>query len=279
MPVFYIPHGGGPWPFMNLPPHLDHGPNLRPFLENIRNTLPRQPKSILVISAHWEQKFPTLLDPRDSRHSLLFDYHGFPPETYEIEYPAPTAPQVTDKISSLLTKAGFGNVSRETNRGIDHGVFVPLKLMFPHANIPVAQLSLLADMDPDEHIRLGTAIAPLRDDDVLIVGSGMSYHNLRNLMSGIDVEETSDVFDSWLADSVTSDDPNEMKKRLTQWTSAPNAREAHPREEHLLPLMVCAGAAGSDRGSVSFSDRIMGAKVMAVEFGGRQEEEEEEDQC
>ena len=274
MPVVFIPHGGGPWPFMNLPPHLDHGPNLRPFLENIRHTLPQQPKSIVVISAHWEEGSPTLLDPPGSRHSLLFDYYGFPKDTYEIEYPTPTAPQLTEKISSLLTKAGFDNVSRETNRGIDHGVFVPLKLMFPDANIPIAQLSLLAGMNPEEHIRLGAAIAPLRDDDVLIVGSGMSYHNLRNLMSGNEVEETSDVFDSWLADSVTSDKPNEMKKRLTQWTSAPYARDAHPREEHLLPLMVCAGAAGPDRGKVTFSDRIMGAKVMAVEFSGHGGHEE-----
>jgi len=266
MPVLYIPHGGGPWPFMNLPPHLDHGPNLRPFLESLGNTLPQQPTSILVISAHWEQESPTVLDPTNDRHSLLYDYYGFPKSTYQIEYPAPTAPQLTQKISSLLSKAGYDDVSKEANRGIDHGVFVPLKLMFPDANIPIAQLSLLSNMDPEEHIQLGAAIASLRDDGVLIVGSGMSYHNLRNLMSG-NVDETSDMFDSWLADSVTSVDPNDVKKRLTQWADASGAREAHPREEHLLPLMVCAGAAGKDRGTITFSDRIMGAKVSSVRFG------------
>jgi aromatic ring-opening dioxygenase catalytic subunit (LigB family) len=195
---------------------------------------------------------------------LIYDYYGFPEHTYKIKYEAPGAPALAREIRELLTQAGIP-ARLDPQRGFDHGVFIPFKLIYPNADIPTVQLSLKAGLDPAAHIEIGRAIAPLREQGVLIVASGISYHNLRDF--GVDPNPASDRFDTWLAEAVSAPDPGLRNERLLQWKLAPAARNAHPREEHLIPLMVAAGAARDDLGYKVFTDRIMGATVSAFSFG------------
>lgn len=259
-PVLYLPHGGGPWPWMDAS-FGDHG-TLRPFLEGLQASLPQQPEAVLVVSAHWERAIPTLLDVEE--HSLYFDYGGFPAHTYELEWPVPTAPSVTARAAKLLLDAGW-QIGREPSRGLDHGVFVPLKLAWPEADIPVAQVSLLTSLDAADHVAMGQALEPLRDEGVLIIGSGMSYHNMRGLMTGSG-GDASEQFDTWMAEACALE-PEARGEALAAWEAVPAGRAAHPREEHLLPLMVCAGGGGEDAGAVVFRDRLMGAVVSGIRFG------------
>jgi aromatic ring-opening dioxygenase catalytic subunit (LigB family) len=198
---------------------------------------------------------------------MLFDYYGFPEHTYRLEYPAPGSPALAARVRALLAGAGIAS-DEDAARGFDHGVFVPFLLMFPEADIPVVQLSLRADHDPAAHLAIGRALAPLRDEGVLIVGSGMSYHNLRRFWStdANDVEAAR-AFDAWLASAVEAEDANVRDSELAAWANAPGARTAHPRSEHLLPLMVAAGAGGGDRGARTYSDRVFGKAISAFRFG------------
>jgi len=198
---------------------------------------------------------------------MLFDYYGFPDHTYRLDYPAPGSPVLASRVRALLSAAGIAS-DEDPARGYDHGVFVPFLLMFPGAEIPVVQLSLRADLDPAAHLAIGRALAPLRDEGVLIVGSGMSYHNLRRFWStdAHDVDAAR-AFDAWLADAVETHDAGEREARLVDWANAPGARTAHPRSEHLLPLMVVAGAGAADRAARTYSDRIFGKAVSGFRFG------------
>jgi aromatic ring-opening dioxygenase catalytic subunit (LigB family) len=232
------------------------------WLRGIDATLPEKPKALLVVSAHWEAALPTVLS--SAAPPLLYDYSGFPPHTYELKWPAPGAPELGARVRHLLSNAGFD--SREDGgRGFDHGVFVPLKVAYPEAQVPTLQLSLRSGLDAAEHLAIGGALAPLRDEGVFIVGSGMSYHNMRGFNSP-PARQHSLRFDAWLGNAV-ADESSKRNAALTSWTLAPSARESHPREEHLLPLMVAAGAAGSDRGKRVFQDEVMGVVVSAVQFG------------
>ncbi|MCA9596021.1 MAG: dioxygenase [Myxococcales bacterium] len=259
MPVVYLPHGGGPWPFVDFGLDARDVEQLAGYLRGLGGLA--QPKAVLVVSAHWETDVPTLMT--SERPPMLYDYYGFPPASYEIQWPAPGDPKLAARVQSLLREAGFGTAT-DSARGFDHGTFIPLKLVYPEANVPTVQLSMLASLDPAEHLKLGRALAPLREEGVLIVGSGMSFHNMR-LFRNPRAEEVSDTFDAWLTETVTLES-GERDRRLTEWEAAPGARAAHPREEHLLPLMVAAGAAGADLGAIAFSDRFMGARITAVHF-------------
>ena len=262
LPVYYIPHGGGPWPFMEWgPPFTGTWDRLDVYLRGLMADVGAMPRAILMISAHWEEGVPTVLDRRDSE--LLFDYSGFPPHTYELRYPAPGSPELAARVRELLAQKRFPCAS-DTHRGLDHGTFVPLMLVVPKADIPVVQLSLVAGLDPSVHVALGEALEPLRSEGVLIVGSGMSYHNLRALFSG--APQGSEAFDAWLEQAATAD-PARRADMLAHWADAPAARMAHPREEHLIPLMVAAGAAGLDGGKLTFRDRLMGAVTSGYRFG------------
>jgi aromatic ring-opening dioxygenase catalytic subunit (LigB family) len=216
----------------------------------------------LVISAHWEEAVPTVMSA--ARPPLLFDYYGFPKESYELTWPAPGDPHLAARVQQLLTAAGFASASNP-ERGFDHGTFVPFKLTYPDADIPTIQLSLKAGLDPAEHLSLGRALAPLRDEGVYILGSGMSFHNLRAFRDprAVTIAES---FDGWLQQTATAQ-ASERDRRLIQWTEAPMARLAHPREEHLLPLMVVAGAAGEDRGVLSYSGPVFGVRISGFHFG------------
>lgn len=261
LPTLFIPHGGGPCFFMDWDPP-DTWKRMAEYLRSMPGEVGARPKALLVISGHWEEKVATIQN--NPAPALLYDYYGFPPSTYEIKFPAPGAPEVSARVGELLKAAGIPHAYDNT-RGFDHGVFIPLKVAFPHADVSIVQLSLLASMDPAEHIRIGQALSPLRDEGVLIIGSGMSYHNMRGFMTA-KAETDSTRFDAWLARTVALDGPS-RDAGLTDWAHAPSARESHPREEHLLPLLVVAGAAGEDLGRQVFRDVVMGSVVSAVSFG------------
>lgn len=264
-PVVYLPHGGGPWPFVDV--GLGDPAELRSLADYLRglHALPAErPRAVLMISAHWEEPEPTVMTA--ARPPMLYDYYGFPPESYQITWPAPGNPELAARVRELLSARGIAS-GTSSDRGYDHGAFVPLKLTYPAADMPTVQLSLKAGLDPAAHLAIGRALAPLRDEGVFILGSGMSYHNLRAFFRpSTDVLAASTAFDNWLSDTVTLDAP-ERDGRLTRWASAPSARHAHPREEHLLPLMVIAGAAGNDRGRAAWQGPLMGTKISAYHFG------------
>ncbi|MDC0712558.1 class III extradiol ring-cleavage dioxygenase [Stigmatella sp. ncwal1] len=263
MPVVFLPHGGGPWPFVEMGIRDQAGFDaLVGYLQSVRQLPKLPPKALLVISAHWEEDVPTVMT--SERPPILYDYYGFPPESYEITWPAPGQPQVAARVQELLASAGF-KTAADSTRGFDHGTFIPLKLTYPAAEIPTVQLSLKRGLDPEEHLAMGRALAPLRDEGIFIVGSGMTFHDLRTMFtrSALGISET---FDAWLRETATLE-PKERDARLAQWTRAPGARQAHPREEHLLPLMVIAGAAGEERATVPYSSTFMGVRLSAYHFG------------
>lgn len=262
MPVAFIPHGGGPWPFVDLGfTNQQEFDGLVGYLQSVRALPKEPPKALLVVSAHWEEAVPTV--QTSERPPMLYDYYGFPPESYKIQWNAPGDPALAERVRSLLGAAGFSTAT-DAKRGYDHGTFVPLKLTYPNADVPAVQLSLQRDLDPATHLAMGRALAPLRDEGIFIVGSGMTYHNLRafNRSSAAAAE----AFDAWLRDAATAA-PEERARLLSEWTSAPMARAVHPREEHLIPLMVIAGAAGDDKGVVAYNGTFAGLRLSAYHYG------------
>jgi aromatic ring-opening dioxygenase catalytic subunit (LigB family) len=232
-------------------------------LRDLPATLPFRPKAVLMISAHWEEPAFTLMT--SARPPMLYDYYGFPPQTYEIVYPAPGEPALALRVRDLIGSAELP-VAFDAERGFDHGAFVPMAVAWPDASMPLLQLSLRMGLDPATHLALGHAVAPLRDEGVLIVGSGLSWHNLRAL--GPSARVPSRLFDDWLQRTVASP-AAERAERLLGWSQAPAARAAHPREEHLLPLMVAVGAAGDDPGSCPYREEDVygGVVVSSFRFG------------
>lgn len=265
-PTLFIPHGGGPCFFMDWTPP-DAWNQQRAFLARLSAGLPAPPKALLVISAHWEA--PVFTFQTHPAPGLLYDYHGFPPHTYRLSWPAPGAPALAERAADLLAAAGIG-AAFDGHRGFDHGVFVPLKIAFPEASVPCVQMSLEAGLDPEEHLAAGRALAPLRDDGVLLIGSGNSFHNMQALMAGMSGRArgvTGLDFDAWLSEAVTHPEPRERHRLLIAWASARGARHAHPSEEHLMPLHLVAGAAGADRGRKTLEDHVIGAVQSAYQFG------------
>ncbi|MCQ4295419.1 dioxygenase [Pseudomonas stutzeri] len=263
MPTLFVPHGAGPCFFMEWNPRNAWDATAG-FLKGVGASLPARPKAIVLISGHWLQ--PTFNTTSAARPGLIYDYHGFPPHTYELRYPAPGDPQLAARIAALFEGAGLAS-QVDAQRGFDHGMFIPLKLMFPDADIPVVQLSLRSDLDPQAHIEAGRALRTLRNEGVLIVGSGMSFHNMRGY-GDPRFAPISDEFDSWLTTAVESA-PQQRDYALQHWAKAPAARLCHPprAEEHLLPLLVAAGAAGDSIGRKVFSDRVMHTTLSAYRFG------------
>ena len=261
LPTLFIPHGGGPCFFMDWPgdPHMwDH---MADFLRNLNATVGARPKAILIISGHWEEaEFTVGSNPQPS---LIYDYHGFPAHTYPLTHPAPGAPELAARVQNLLVEAGLP-AHLDTQRGWDHGVFIPLKVINPDADIPVVQLSMKKGLDPATHIRAGEALQALREEGVLIIGSGMSFHNMRGFSPAF--KEASEHFDDWLANMATQEEA-ERNTLLQHWEEAPNARQVQPHPDHLLPLMVAAGAAGADKGKRIFQDTVMNVVVSAIAFG------------
>ncbi len=263
MPVVFVPHGGGPWPFVDIGiGDQSETDALADYLRSVRAVPPRAPRAVLVISAHWEAPLPTVMSAEHP--PLLYDYYGFPAASYEITWPAPGDSELAGRVQELLAAEGF-ETARDAERGYDHGTFIPLKLTYPQADVPTVQLSLKSGLDPAEHLRIGRALAPLRDDDVFIIASGMTFHDLRAFRDPY-ARPAAEEFDAWLRQTVTAS-PEARDRGLERWDQAPSARQAHPREEHLLPLMVAAGAAGQDRGECAYNGTFAGLRLSAFHFG------------
>jgi 4,5-DOPA dioxygenase extradiol len=254
----YLSHGGGPLPLLGDEGH-------REMVENLKSiaSLIAKPSAIIVISAHWEEDKATITS--GATPELIYDYYGFPEESYEIKYPAPGDPALAQKIFELLKNKNI-KAALDENRGFDHGLFVPLQIMFPNADIPCVQVSLLNSLNPEKHIRLGEALTGLADDNVLIIGSGFSFHNLKAFFAPATEESQAmnEAFEQWLIDTCGSDDLSEVERmhRLINWEAAPAARYCHPREEHLLPLHVCYGFAKRAAKQV-FGFEVMGKRASA----------------
>lgn len=261
-PVVFCSHGGGPCFWMDWdPPELFHG--LRRYFENLPSRLPHRPAAIVVISAHWEENDFTL-QSADSPE-MIYDYFGFPAHTYNLKYPASGAPELAKRISQSLVEASIRH-GIDSKRGFDHGVYVPLLISYPQADIPVIQISLRKDLSPAAHFELGQALKPLRNEGVLIMGSGFSSHNLREIP---DRTGASQVFDQWLKQILCHSSPESRRQSLLNWSMAPQARRAHPREEHLMPLLVCAGAAEAESCHQTYSEKLptWNVQTSCFEFG------------
>lgn len=242
LPTYFISHGGGPWPWLKDDMPFDMS-TLEESLQRIPRELENAPRAILVVSAHWEE--PEFTVQTNPNPPMLYDYGGFPEFTYHISYPAPGSPAVAARVTDLLGAAGIA-ARQDGDRGFDHGVFAPLYAAYPDADVPILQLSLKAGYDPEEHLAAGRALAPLRDENVLIIGSGLSYHDLGKF--GPSGTHASREFDDWLAPTLTESAPALRTQALRDWDQAPSARAAHPMEDHLIPLMVAIGAAEDESG-------------------------------
>jgi aromatic ring-opening dioxygenase catalytic subunit (LigB family) len=261
LPTYFISHGGGPWPWMKN----EWGGmmnQLEASLKEIARELGEKPKAVLVISGHWEEREFTVM--ATAKPPMVYDYSGFPPHTYKVQYPAPGSPELAARIQALLTEAGIP-AKQDDRRGFDHGTFTPLVAMYPEADVPVIQLSLKHGYDPEAHLAVGRALAPLREEGVLIVGSGLSYHNLREMMNGQGAD-ASRRFDAWLQQALLETRPEDRSGKLKQWSSAPAARAAHPQEDHLIPLMVAVGAAEGDKAECVYHEETFFGHITASSF-------------
>ena len=258
--VLFIPHGGGPLPILGDPGHE----KMIKFLKNIKSKI-NKPSSIIVVSAHWEEDEVKITSGK--KPSLIYDYSGFPEESYKITYPVPGNPELANKIKILLNAKDI-NSKLDPERGFDHGVFIPLKIMYPEASITCIQISLLKNLDPKKHIEIGKALSSLMNENILILGSGMSFHNLKILLSDserLDSDKAkNEEFDDWLVNVCTGDElkNDKREKELIGWLKAPSARFCHPREEHLIPLHVCYGVK-CEKADLAFNDNVIEKKVSA----------------
>ncbi len=238
--VLFLSHGGGPMPLLGDPSHAE----MVECLKTIATDIPK-PSAILVISAHWETRVPCVTS--GALPALIYDYYNFPEESYSIQYPCTGEPDLAEAVQKALTAHGI-SCDADAQRGFDHGLFVPLKIMYPDADIPCVQLSLADSLDPDLHLRMGEALQSLSHDNLLVIGSGFSFHNMKAFFAGNDaaVDARNRAFEDWLHSTCTDaalDEP-ERRQRLQYWHEAPEARFCHPREEHLLPLHICYGLTG-----------------------------------
>ncbi|MCB1348589.1 MAG: class III extradiol ring-cleavage dioxygenase [Paracoccaceae bacterium] len=254
-PTYFISHGGGPWPWID-----DMRAALAPLdasLAALPGELPEPPAAVLMISGHWEA--PEVRVMHSARPPMVYDYYNFPPHTYDITYPAPGAPALAETAAQLIAEAGLP-VALDETRGFDHGTFVPAYVMYPEAQVPVFQVSMLESYDPADHVRLGRALAPLRDAGVVIVGSGLSYHNLR--LFGPNARVPSEAFDAWLGETLALP-AAERTARLLDWESAPYARTCHAREDHLVPLFAALGAAEDAPATRTYHQKMIFGGVTA----------------
>jgi aromatic ring-opening dioxygenase catalytic subunit (LigB family) len=258
MPTYFISHGGGPWPW--IPNMRQSLRSLEVSLAHMSKELPDPPKAILMISGHWEEdSFAVMTAPKPG---MVYDYGGFPPETYHIVYPAPGAPAIAQRAADLIQAAGLP-VSLDATRGFDHGTFAPAYVMYPKADVPIFQVSMQHGYSPEAHFALGRALSPLRDEGVVIVGSGLSYHNLRLFGPGAKVP--SKAFDDWLADAMAK--PKAARTAaLLDWEKAPYARTCHAREDHLVPLFSAVGAAEDDTATMVYHDENVFGGVTASSY-------------
>ncbi|TDO96403.1 DODA-type extradiol aromatic ring-opening family dioxygenase [Marinomonas balearica] len=247
--VAFVSHGGGPLPILGDPEHFE----LVNTLKSLSSDLGDQPSVIVVVSAHWETEgfeITALATP-----DLVYDYYGFPEESYQLTYPAQGAPELAQELTNTLLERGI-NARLNKTRGYDHGVFIPLMLMYPEANIPVLEMSVDCSLDPELHWNMGKELANALPEDALIIGSGFSFHNMRAFFSPKTASVKANVnrFQTWLDETVTQENLSleDAKARWKGWATVEGGRFCHPREEHLIPAIVCHGAAQKQGHSIPF---------------------------
>jgi aromatic ring-opening dioxygenase catalytic subunit (LigB family) len=264
LPTYFLSHGGGPWPWMRDRFGSAYD-KLEQSLQDVRHQVGSVPRAILMISGHWEEN--SFMVSSSPKPPMYYDYSGFPQHTYEIRYDAPGDPGLAETVRDLLRQGGLPT-GLDPRRGFDHGTFSLAVPMYPEATLPLVQLSMKRDFDPAEHLAVGELLRPLRDEGVLIIGSGFSFHDTRRIIGGGGAEDSA-RFDQWLRKALVDTSPDERRKELINWQDAPAARKAHPREDHLIPLMVAVGAAGDDE-AVRFyhEEDFMGSiTVSSYRFG------------
>ncbi len=263
LPTYFLSHGGGPWPWLKAERGSMYD-KLEAALVDVRRELGDFPRAVLTVSGHWEAE--RLLLSSSARPPMVYDYGGFPEHTYRIRYDAPGDPMLAEEVR-LLDRGGVA-VGLDPGRGFDHGTFTVMLTLYPEAEMPVVQLSILDDYGPADHLKVGELLKPLRDDGILIVGSGFSFHDTRGMRNGFG-QEASAESDGWLDRVLVEASPEERHQALLQWTEAPSARLAHPQEDHLIPLLVAVGAADDEPGcSVYHEDDFMGSiAVSSFRFG------------
>jgi aromatic ring-opening dioxygenase catalytic subunit (LigB family) len=268
LPTYFLSHGGGPWPWMKeqFGSMFD---KLEASIVDIRRQIGVRPRAVLMVSGHWEN--PEFTVSSSAQPPMIYDYYGFPEYTYQLRYSASGSPALADRVQHLL-EAGGVTCQKDPERGFDHGTFTVMHVVYPEADVPVVQLSLRHGYDPRAHLEAGRLLAPLRDEDVLIIGSGLSYHNLRRMDPG--ALHPSRQFDDWLQKTLTQSSATDRYNNLIEWSRAPAARFAHPAEDHLIPLMVAVGAAEQDVGTcVYHEDAFMGSvAASSFRFGGHTDE-------
>lgn len=264
LPTYFISHGGGPWPYMtgDFRRNFD---KLEQSLIEMRDELGDAVRAVLVVSGHWESDGFAISS--GATPGMVYDYSGFPEDLYRITYGAPGSPELADRVQALL-RAGGVEAKLDPARGFDHGTFSIMKPLYPGEDVPLVQLSLDSGFDPALHLQVGRALAPLRGEGVLIIGSGLSYHNL-GAVQGTRGHEPSRRFDAWLQQTLVHSSQDERAARLLDWEQAPSARAAHPREDHLIPLMVAVGAAEDEPGAVTYhqNDFFGGLTASSFRFG------------
>jgi aromatic ring-opening dioxygenase catalytic subunit (LigB family) len=244
-PAIFLTHGAGPCWFVDgkdFPPFADidkNSPGATWFRQLPDQLGENKPKAILVITAHWETSGVVNISAQSQHTDLYYDYSGFPKETYEIKFQPKGDLELSQKVLDLLKQSGIPAVMNP-KRNFDHGVFIPLKLMYPDASIPVVSVSILDNYSPAEHIAIGKALGALRKQGVLIIGSGSITHGRAS-------RSQSHAFVDAISHALQSLPTNEREQALMKWTALPYARENHGREDHLIPLHVVLGAAGSDK--------------------------------
>lgn len=249
-PALFVNHGGGPMPLLGDKDHAGLTNFLRDGIKNHVNF--KEIKAIILVTAHWEESKVTISS--GEHHDLYFDYYGFPPESYLYKYNAPGDPQLAKHVQETLKKNGIDS-KLDPKRGWDHGVFVPMMLLNPSADIPIIQISVLRNQDPEAHYKLGQVLQQFRKEGVAIIGSGMSYHNMRQFMTSRHLKEVINKdFDNFLYNACTADE-DIRKERLMSWREQPGATDAHPMgaAEHFMPLIVVAGAGGQQPGERIFN--------------------------
>lgn len=258
--IVYFSHGGGPLPILGDPSHAE----MISFMKNLPRKL-EKPEAIIVISAHWEEEVPSVIG--NDNPSLFYDYYGFPKEAYGLKYSLPGNIGLVNQLKNLFGENKM-HLRMDDKRGLDHGVFIPLMMMYPEADIPVTQISLIKGLDPQMHLSMGKVFNQLLKEKILIIGSGFSFHNMRAFdWSGENkTDEKNDRFQDWLIDVCTGDySQKEREDKLQKWENAPDARYCHPREEHLIPLHVCCGTAKT-KGKIIFDNYILGKRALAIRW-------------
>ncbi len=261
LPTYFISHGGGPWPWV---------PEMRALFAPLEASLKQmvadfktKPKAILMVSGHWEEDEVGIMGA--AKPSMFYDYTGFPAYTYEIEYKASGAPDIAARTLDLLCAAGI-KAHIDPARGFDHGLFAPMEVMYPNAEMPIFQVSMLKSYDPADHIAIGRALKPLRDEGILIVGSGLSFHNMGLMRGG--GKDASAAFDAWLFNAMKAA-PEARREEILNWETAPAARICHREEDHLVPLFIALGAAEDEAAERIFhnTNEMTGITVSNYKFG------------